>query len=114
MTELRDEAIADLRATIAAGRRCADQIEEALVAYRIVVDKLEEGLAISQAVALGNVADSRRDLTRLSEEFEAARRRSRDSLMRADIVSGSSAKSVSDTWGLSREDDDPPVPEAED
>lgn len=114
MTDLRAEAISDLRATIDAGRRCADQIEEALDAYQVLVENLEGGLAISQALARGNVADARRDLTRLMAEFETARRAARDSLMQADIVSGSSAKSVSDTWGLSREDDDPYVAEAED
>ncbi len=114
MTDLRDEAIADLRAMIDAGRRCADQIETAVLAYNVVLDGLLDGLGVNDAIAVAGVADARRDVTRLMEEFQSARAASRDSLMRADIVSGSSAKSVSETWGLARADDERYDPGAED
>jgi hypothetical protein len=103
MIEPRQTAIADMETLIKAGRRCADQIEAALHQYEGVLERLKDGMEIRDALSYGRVADTRRDVTDVMEEFQATRRASRVSLMRADIASGSSPKAVSETWGVSRQ-----------
>jgi hypothetical protein len=99
----RDEAIVDLRSMIESGRRCAGEIEAILRTHQVVLESLQRGASVDDALARGIGAPP--DLTCMAEEFEAALRRCRESLMSAHISSGAPAKSVSETWELSRPPD---------
>ncbi len=103
MATQQEEAITNLEALIESGQRCADQLDRTLRAYRTVLDRLQEGSSVGEALAAGDVAETRRAITTAMEEFETARRASRISLMRAEIASGVPAKTVSETWGVSRQ-----------
>ncbi len=65
------EVITNLEALIAAARRCADQIEVALLAYQDVLERLQEGTSVPAVLAAVNVAETRRDLTEALEELQS-------------------------------------------
>jgi hypothetical protein len=103
MAEQHGDAIADLEALIEATRRCVDQLEAALPAYRTVLDGLHDGSTVRDALASAGVAEMRLSVTRALEDLENARRVSRVSLMRADLADGSTVKAVAETWAVSRQ-----------
>ena len=103
MVEAQSDAVADLQALMSTARRTVGQLQDAIRAYGVVLEMLENGSTVHDALVAGDVYGKRQAVTAAIAELETARRASRVSLMRADIADGASLKSVSETWGISRQ-----------
>ena len=103
MTDTEAEAVTDLRALIETAEQTVHQIQEAIRAYGVVLEMLEHGSSVGDSLAAGDVSEVRQAVTVAIAELEIARKTSRVSLMRADVADGTSLKSVSGTWGISRQ-----------
>jgi hypothetical protein len=103
MAGQRGGPVREMEALIDATRQCVGLLENALESYSAVLELLQDGSTVRDALAVGKVKDTRRAITAALEDLETARRASRVSLMRADLDEGSSVKSVAETWGISRQ-----------
>lgn len=103
MEDTEAEAVTDLRALIETAEQTVHQIQDAVRAYGVVLEMLEHGSSVRDSLAAGDVSEVRQAVTMAITELEIARKKSRVSLMRADVADGASLKSVSGTWGVSRQ-----------
>ena len=98
-----NEAIAHIEQLMAAALRCEEQLRAARAAYQIGLGELRRGSPVRDALAAGDAPNMRSAVTDALEDFEAARKASRISLILTDIAQGSSITAVARTWGVSHQ-----------
>jgi hypothetical protein len=99
----RDRALADLQALIETTKWCQDQIREVRRGYSSALADLEGGSLVADALANVPASKVRPQMTEAIAALEAARKKSRVSLIRADLAEGSSVTEVARTWGASHQ-----------
>jgi len=103
MADDRSQALEDIERLQAAALRCEEQLRLARSAYEAGMATLRKGGSVQEALAAGDATHMRAAVTEAMAEFEAARKASRVSLIRADIAEGSPITSVARAWGVSHQ-----------
>jgi len=99
----RVQAIADLEELIATSRWFEEQLREARTTYSLTLAGLEAARSVTDVLHEVQAARVRPEMTAAISALESARRKSRISLIRADLAEGSSLTRVANAWGTSRQ-----------
>jgi hypothetical protein len=99
----RSQAIANLEALIDTTMWCEKQIREVRKSYSVTLAELQAGSPVTDALNGVHAGRVRPKMTEAIAALEAARRKSRISLVRADLAEGSSVTQIARTWGASHQ-----------
>ena len=99
----RVQAIADLEELIATSRWFEEQLREARTTYSLTLAGLMAARSVTDVLNEVQAARVRPEMTAAISALESARRKSRISLIRADLAEGSSLTRVANAWGTSRQ-----------
>ena len=96
-------SIEKLESLVCNAERTIDELQDALKAYKVVLEMLRAGANIHDSLAAGDVAETRNRITTVLGQLERARKAARVALMQAELDSGATTKAVAKTWGVSRQ-----------
>ena len=99
----RSQAILDLEALIGTTMWCEKQMREVRKSYSVTLAELQAGSPVTDALNGVHAARVRPKMTEAIAALEAARRKSRISLIRADLAEGTSVTQIARTWGASHQ-----------